>query len=388
MGVGRKAELFLVGAAAGAHRTLDTLQLRRKVRRTLDVTVGRPAVSEPNDHDGMNAMVTSAARRLGISVEPLPGKFLRLRRGDKVILSHSSDFPFDRTTAYLASRNKWLTSTVLADEGIPVPRSRAFMLAQYHDAVQFFRELPKPVVVKPNRDTGGGTGVLLNIASEGQLRRAFIATLLYSQDVLVEEQVPGENYRITVLAGRVLSVIRRRRANVVGDGQRSIGELIAATNAAFHREDPEIVQILPITIDSEVHRVLRRNRLRLTSVPPAGQRVFLRDTGNAHTGAELEDLTPRTHPDYIELAISSSAAMGITLCGVDLMTTDIERPIGEATVHINEVNTTPGFDTVFPPYGPRRHDKAAEAVLRHAFDLPYVDPSELSAVPLDSSSMR
>lgn len=370
-----RAELLMIGGMVTTRRAAETLQLRRRLSQVVALGQRRETASLPTDLEARNDVLTfnvtkSAALRLGVSVEELGGGFLRFGYGGKTALWQYGAFPFESLTAHLAANDKRLTSSILAEHGLPVPRFEAFWIREYHDAKRFFHALPKPVVVKPNLDTSGGLGVVLNVRTERQFRRAFVTALVHSGEALVEEQVPGENYRATVLDHRVVSVVQRLPASVVGDGGSSVRQLIEARNAVFRQGDPSIRQVRPIAIDDEVGRVLARRRLTMSSVPAEGERVVLRDVSNAGVGGEIVEITDRVHPDYLELAVAATHAMHIKLCGVDLMATEIEQPMRPGNVWVNEVNTLPMLAIAHEPRGGQIQDKIGEMILRYIFELP------------------
>jgi cyanophycin synthetase len=78
-------------------------------------------------------------------------------------------------------------------------------------------------------------------------------------------------------------------------------------------------------------------------VPEEGRRVKLRVIEASQWGGEIENLTSRIHPDNARLAIELTRYVGLTICGVDLITTDITKPWHETGGVINELNFGPDF---------------------------------------------
>ena len=58
-------------------------------------------------------------------------------------------------------------------------------------------------------------------------------------------------------------------------------------------------------------------------VPPAGEVVYLRSTGNLSTGGTAIDVTDVVHPDNREMAVRAVKAIGLDVGGVDFLTPDI-----------------------------------------------------------------
>ena len=87
--------------------------------------------------------------------------------------------------------------------------------------------------------------------------------IAFSEDaaVLVEEFIVGTEYRFFVLDGQCEAVLLRVTANVVGDGQHIVRELIAIKNdnplrGRDHRSSLEIKQFLRINIGARIEKVI------------------------------------------------------------------------------------------------------------------------------------
>ena len=81
----------------------------------------------------------------------------------------------------------------------------------------------------------------------------------------------------------------------------------------------------------------------MSDVPPAGQRVFLKRTGNMSTGGISIDRTEEIHPDNAEIAEQAARVVGLDIAGIDFICPDISVPVRETGGGIVEVNAAPGF---------------------------------------------
>lgn len=352
----------LLLASAAAHR------LRHRLAAAADRRLrGRQPAPTAADLNVEN--VRAAAAALGVEVEVVPGGFLKLVHGTESSYAYGTDFAFEPLVPYFVCGDKSLTSTLLSGHGIPVPRSRSFDASRYAEARRYFGALPKPVVTKPARGTAGGAGVTLDISTPSALRSGFARSRAYGRRVVVEEQVEGENIRVTVLDGRILGAVRRIPAHVVGDGSRSVAALIEAKNDRWRTRRPDNVLFRPIVVDAEVRRIVRNQGLSMDSVPPAGGCVPLRRVSNADQGGEIADVGDAMHDDLRELSLRAAKALGPVLCGVDLIAVDPSRPALPGSVVVNEVNTTPSLYVANAMVGGRPSTSAAEAILRHLFGL-------------------
>ena len=81
----------------------------------------------------------------------------------------------------------------------------------------------------------------------------------------------------------------------------------------------------------------------LDTILPVGEVCFLRATANLSTGGIAIDRTDEIHPDNVWLAERVAGIIGLDIAGIDVITTDITKPLREADGVIVEVNAAPGL---------------------------------------------
>ncbi len=126
------------------------------------------------------------------------------------------------------AQDKQLTNKLLEDAGLPVPRQRVVRSAE--GAVQAARRLRYPLVVKP-LDASHGRGISIGLTTEAEVEVAFAQAQEHRSYVIVEELVPGSDHRVLVINGEVVAVSERVPGHVVGDGQRTVAELVEIVNS-------------------------------------------------------------------------------------------------------------------------------------------------------------
>jgi D-alanine-D-alanine ligase-like ATP-grasp enzyme len=203
---------------------------------------------------------------------------------------------------------------------------------------RYARTLGLPVVVKPNRGRQG-FGVA-KVYTRDEYDRA--ATFIFAKDnvMLVQRPVSGIDCRILVLDETILSAYERTPLTVRGDGRSTIMDLLEVRRremAAGGRT---------MTVDHRDFRILaklRRQRLRLSSIPRQNQEVELLDNANLSAGGAAVDVADTVHPEFKQLAIRLTRDMGLRYCGVDLMLRGrlSERP---RKYWVIEINGAPGLD--------------------------------------------
>ncbi len=271
--------------------------------------------------------------------------------------------------------DKSLTKKLLGDNGVPVPRGE--VARDEDEAVEIAETLGWPVVVKP-LDASHGRGVLTNIRSESELRLAYNDALKFRDEVLVERFLEGFDFRFLVIAGRFICAAQRVPAFVVGDGKRTIEELVAEVNKDPRRGIGHEKILTKIEIDDLSLALLARRNLTARSVPPAGESVDLKATANLSTGGISRDVTDSVHPSNIHLMERIARIVGLDIAGIDVISPSVEHPIAEVGGGIVEVNAAPGF---------RMHTDPTEGTPRDAagavIDMLY-PPGTAARIPIVS----
>ena len=242
------------------------------------------------------------------------------------------------------------------------------------EAVAAAKRIGYPCVLKP-LDGNHGRGVALNLRTEDEVRAAFAVALRESRsgDVVVESYITGNDYRVLVIGGKLAAVAERVPASVIGDGQRTIRELVEATNADPRRGIGHEKVLTKIKLDDNAAAVLAGQGFTATASPRRARFVKLALTGNMSTGGTSIDRTMEAHPDNMEIAETAARIVGLDIAGIDFICPDIATPVRETGGGIVEVNAAPGFrmhthptegepqyvakpiiDLLFPPGTPAR----------------------------------
>ncbi|WP_118376014.1 cyanophycin synthetase [Deinococcus ficus] len=242
--------------------------------------------------------------------------------------------------ATTTASDKDLTKQLLDRAGLPVPKGVVVRSAE--DAVAAARRLRGPVVTKP-LDGNHGRGVTLNLTADEDVRRGFEEARRHSREVVVEQYYPGNDHRILVIGGEVVAAAERVPAHVVGDGARTVTELVEEVNRDPRRGNGHENVMTRIVINDHVLTCLARAGHTPASVPAPDEVVFLCDTANLSTGGTAIDRTAVIHPDNATIARRAAQVIGLDVAGIDLITADITRSVHETGGGIVEVNAAPGF---------------------------------------------
>jgi cyanophycin synthetase len=232
------------------------------------------------------------------------------------------------------------TNRLLGDLGLPVAQQR---LIRSEDAAAAAAEsIGYPVVVKP-LNANHGRGVSIKLQTPEEVRTAFHQAREHSRSVLVESYIEGLDHRLLVVDGELVAASKRVPGHVVGDGESTIEQLVDEVNEDPRRGIGHEKLLTRLEFDYQAERLLESAGLKHESVPAAGEIVYLRSTGNLSTGGTAVDVTDQVHPDVREMAVRAAQAIGLDVCGVDFLTTDVARSWSETKGAICELNAAPGF---------------------------------------------
>jgi D-alanine-D-alanine ligase-like ATP-grasp enzyme len=283
-----------------------------------------------------------AAATLGASLEDLGHDVFEIRlNGTRTRVLHNFT-GIDDLATHCVVRTKPAIYQLLARADLPIPRFAVFRIRDMQPAVAFLERSRKDCVVKPACGTGGGLGVTTGVRTRSQLARAAFACGRFGGDVLIEEEVPGDNYRLLYLDGRLIDSVRRRPPSVVGDGTSSVARLVETANAQRLRQGQFVSHDL-LSVDLDMRHTLARQGLSLGSVPVSGRIVFLKTAINQNSAADNETATPFLCSSIVADGARAAALAGVRLAGIDVITTDPQRPLRETGGVVLEVNSPPGY---------------------------------------------
>ncbi len=199
-----------------------------------------------------------------------------------------------------------------------------------------------PLVIKP---IGGnhGRGITVDIMSYKEALRAFKAAKEVSRRIIVEKYIIGEDYRLLVINNQFVAGAKRTPAHVIGDGKSTIKELIEQVNSDPRRGYGHEKVLTAITINDLTKNIIKDAGYTVDTVLQKDEKLILKDTANLSTGGTAEDVTDIVHPANVSMAERISKIIDLDICGIDIMTTDITKPLSNTGGAVLEVNAGPGF---------------------------------------------
>ncbi len=201
-----------------------------------------------------------------------------------------------------------------------------------------------PLVIKPI-DGNHGRGITVDINSYEEALVAFRHAKDSSRSgaIIVEKFITGEDYRLLVINNQLVAAAIRTPAHVTGNGKSKVQELIDEVNSDPRRGYGHEKVLTQITTNELTKTLIKDAGYTLDSVLPNGERLILKDTANLSTGGTAEDVTDIVHPANVSMAERISKIIDLDICGIDIMTSDITKPLSETGGAVLEVNAGPGF---------------------------------------------
>lgn len=293
-----------------------------------------------------------------VDVEPKYGYVTRLNytNGDHRV-TYGNDLGLNTGSAQDLAKDKGHTKFILRQIGVNCPDGEEFLLPWWADSMRASRAqkdtailttddassyiadtVGYPVYVKPVSGSKGAS--IFKVENDQELTQAFAG---YEESrvkvAMVEEPILMPDYRVVVLDGELISAYERVPLEVIGDGLRTVDQLIEAKQAEFDAIDRD-TNLHKIRGQIETH--LAQRSLSMKSVVPAGASQVLVPVSNLSTGGTSVDVGDRLHARWSEMAAMIASNFNLRLVGVDLACDDITS--SEANYSVLEINSTPGLD--------------------------------------------
>ncbi|WP_430410360.1 cyanophycin synthetase [Kordia sp.] len=265
------------------------------------------------------------------------------------------------------------TKYLLEQAEVQVPRGE--IIRRERSLEEACRYVGYPLVVKPVNGNHG-RGITVDINNYEDALVAFKAAQEISRSVIIEKYITGDDYRLLVINNVLVAAAKRTPAHVVGDGTSTIQELVDEVNKDPRRGYGHEEVLTMIKINDLSLTLIAAKGYTLETVLEKDEVMILKDTANLSTGGTAEDVTDIVHPANVFMAERISKIIDLDICGIDVMTSDISKPLSETGGAVLEVNAGPGF---------RMHLAPTEGLPRNVA-APVIDklfpPGSTSRIPI------
>ena len=285
--------------------------------------------------------------------------FISLTKDNKIeYVKQATKTSKDNYITILAMENKVVTKKILQINDIKVPDGSEF--DNMDDAIsEIDNFINKPIVIKP-KSTNFGTGISIfpQGSNKEDIKRAFEIAFKYDNTVLVEEFISGKEYRFLVIGDKVVGILHRVPANVVGNGEKSIRQLVEIKNQSPLRGKGYKTPLEKINLDESAALFLKHRGLDFDYIPKKDEIVYLRENSNISTGGDSIDYTDDIPQKFKDIAVRASKSIGANICGVDMMIDDYTNESSQYA--IIELNFNPAIHIHSYPYIGKEREVAKE----------------------------
>ena len=97
--------------------------------------------------------------------------------------------------------------------------------------------------------------------------------------------------------------------------------------------------------------MLKGQGYQMDSIPENDEIIYLRENSNISTGGDSIDVTDQIPDDYKKIAVDAVSALGVKICGIDLIIENTEVPAANKNAYgIIEANFNPSMYMHIYPY--------------------------------------
>ncbi|UDM08503.1 acylphosphatase [Halomonas sp. NyZ770] len=258
------------------------------------------------------------------------GQVFSLTYGDKTYLVNKTKFLLSKLPPAFSKK-------ALKDSehlGVDSPKGVFFKKNQFSSKLLEKNGIKFPVVLKP---VGGsmGKGVVLDLKSISTLKVAIENSV--SDDLVVEEQVSGDEYRIYLVKGKYFGAVKRVPANVVGNGVMTVEQLIKQKNALKKKKHHPLIK------KESALAFLSAQGKSVDVVPADGEFVALTNVLGRSSGGDVYDVSHQMPGWVLKKIDKLGSYFNDSLCtGLDVI-------VNEESCYLIEANNRPQLSSLLMP---------------------------------------
>lgn len=289
------------------------------------------------------------------------GTIIHISDGEKGYYFFRSRGELTSSKSHKLSRNKWQAKLEMQKHNVSVPKGLLVDRAEALSDESLFSKLEcDSLVVKPLSGSLG-RGVSVGVKSKPALEQALNS--ISSDKIIIEQEVFGEEYRYYVADNKVVAVTGREFANVIGNGNDSIIELVRKKNRE-RKDNPHLASRV-IKLDRLALQHLRANGKDFDYIPKDGEKVYVSPSANLSRGGDSVDATNLVSELSKQTAVDAAKAIGIPNAGVDIINS-LEG--GKEKSYVIELNSQAHIGShTFPMKGKGQGNNVAESIVNSYF---------------------
>lgn len=247
-------------------------------------------------------------------------------------------YPFTSNAAHDLSTDKEAAYRFAETVDISIPFTKRIGFSDNLDTIglEDIAQSHGPLIVKPN-NASLSKGLTLNIKTVSELSEAIEAARLIKQsDVLVQQQVDGDEIRFVVIKGKVKAALLRQTPRVIGDGISTVKELVEKENNV--RKD----LVFPYISYPQLTSDIVAEELLNSSYVPAINEVFeFSKATMIRNGCSVYNVLDQVHQSYIQEIERFIANVDTGFLVVDFLIKNYTMPLEAHNYWFLEFNVSP-----------------------------------------------
>jgi len=291
-------------------------------------------------------IIWEEAKRRGILMEqvifngrPLDYYRAPLKLKNKIQKFYFESIPIRPELAEMSQN--WDDKVILKREftkhNIPIPAYYEIALWNLKKREEIFSKLKKPVIVKP-RVGSRGRHTITNINNLNQLEDGVRVSSQLCPYLIIEEHLQGSVCRATFVNGILAGFYRGQAPAIVGDGKKTIKELIEEKDRARNE------RVEPVRISKEFHNHIGRSGFTFLDILPEGVILPLSHRIGRLFGGTTREMLDDLHPSFIPILKEAEKVVGLSVVGFDCIIPDPTKDANSQRWGIIECNSLPFID--------------------------------------------
>ncbi len=290
-----------------------------------------------------------------ITLEPSLMRTFVLSKDDKLGLQRSFFGGVNDLKGIDTVNDKHLTNVILKERGFKTNVSYEYQLEELNsEEVINDISLQYPLVLKPT-DKKKGYGVVTNILNAKKMLFSVreLMSLGDIKPVIIEEFFVGMTYRVLVVGGEVIAVLKFMPTYIIGNGKSSIKNLIDSKNKLLRSR---------IRINDALELGLLNDGYDYNTVLEDKHKYILSHNSHASMGGQATNVTDIFSEKLKQISCDVTKSLGLTHTGIDMNVN------ASGDYRILEVNCAPALSAhVYPKYGTAidTYSKVIDALFSH-----------------------